>query len=315
MSYVVIAHRGASGYRPEHTLEAYRLAIGLGADYIEPDLVLTADGVLVARHENEISISTDVADHPEYARRRTTKAVGGRMVSGWFVEDFTLAELRTLRAKERLPWARPHNTRYDGQFSVPTFEEILELVLVESRRIGRPVGVYPEIKLPAHFAGVGLSHEEPLLAALRRAGPEVPVYVQSFDPSCLRSLAARTALPLVQLVDHDVDLLTPYGLREVSTYAQVLGAHKSLLLSTDGAGWLHAPTGLVDRAHDAGLAVHSWTFRSENAFLPAELRRGVAAWEFGDAESEYAAFRALEVDGVFTDHPDMAVTALTELVG
>ncbi|MFA6575913.1 MAG: glycerophosphodiester phosphodiesterase family protein, partial [Nocardioides sp.] len=167
---IVIGHRGASGYRPEHTLASYRLAIRLGADYVEPDLVSTKDGVLVARHENEISGTTDVADHAEFAARRTTKTIDGRAVSGWFTEDFTLAELKTLRAKERLPQVRPDNTRYDGRFEIPTLVEVLQLVREESKRTGRSIGVYPETKHPTYFDSIGLSLEEPLVRTLDRFG-------------------------------------------------------------------------------------------------------------------------------------------------
>jgi glycerophosphoryl diester phosphodiesterase len=304
---LVIAHRGASGYRPEHTLESYRVAIALGADYVEPDLVVTADGVLVARHENEIGATTDVATHPRFADRRTTKAVAGREVTGWFVEDFSLAELKMLRARERLPHLRAHNRTYDGRFDVPTFDEIVDLVLAESRRRGRLIGVYPEIKQPSHFAALGLQHEGPLLATLRRAGPHLPAYIQSFDPATLRAMAARTTVPLVQLVRHDDDLLTPRGLREVSTYAQVLGPRKDLVGTRDGSG---GPIGLVDRAHEAGLSVHVWTFRNENAFLAPVDRRGSEVAAFGDALGEYAKFLSLGVEGVFTDHPDTARSAV-----
>jgi len=324
---LVIAHRGASGYRPEHTLEAYRLAIALGADLVEPDLVVTADGVLVARHENEIAATTDVAHHPEFASRRTTKEVDGRTVTGWFVEDFTVAELKTLRARERLPWLRQRNQLYDDRFAVPTFDEILDLVEEESLRRGRTIGVCPETKHPTYFAGLGLPHEEALLEALRRFGSELPVYIQSFEPWALRRLARRSSLPLVQLVDaggrppdfhvtgdprmHS-DLLTPSGLREISTYAQVLGAHKSLLMPRYSDGRLGPPSGLVERAHDAGLSVFAWTFRNENAFLPADRRRGVDNAAYGDAFGEYARFLDLGVDAVFTDHADTAAAAVAE---
>ena len=187
---IVIGHRGASGYRPEHTLAAYRLAIRLGADYVEPDLVSTKDGVLVARHENEISGTTDVADHPEFADRRTTKTIDGRPVTGWFTEDFTLAELKTLRAKERLPQVRPDNTRYDGRFEIPTLNEVLDLVKQESHREGRKIGVYPETKHPTYFDSIGLSLEEPLVRTLRRHGLDQrtsKVFIQSFETANLKS--------------------------------------------------------------------------------------------------------------------------------
>ena len=312
MTCIVIAHRGASGYRPEHTLEAYRLAIALGTDYIEPDVVVTTDEVPVARHENEISATTDVADHPEFANRLATKDINGRRVTGWFIEDFTLAELRTLRARERMPALRSHNQLYDDQFTIPTLTEILELARTESARLGRPIGVYPEIKLPAYFATLGLRVADATVAQLRRTGSGLPVYLQSFDPKCLRALAEHTTIPLVQLVGQPSVLLKPWGLREVSTYAQVLGVHKTLLIPRDHDGRLAEPSGLTERAHDAGLAVHAWTFRSENTFLPAGMRVGVADSAHGDAASEYAAFLAVGVDGVFTDHPDMAIAALAQ---
>ena len=326
----MIAHRGASGYRPEHTLASYRLAIRMGADYIEPDLVSTRDGVLVARHENEISGTTDVADHPELADRRTTKTVGGQTVTGWFTEDLTLAELRTLRARERLPGVRPDNTRYDRRYPVPTLDEILDLAAEESARRGEVVGVYPETKHPSHFDSVGLALEEPLADALRRHGldrPNAQVFVQSFETANLRRLDAMVRVPLVQLVaapgaPHDLaaagdprgyaDLVTPAGLREVSTYADAIGPDKSLVVPRDGDGALGRPTSLVDDAHSAGLAVHAYTFRDENRFLPACCRAGADAGAKGDAFGEYRAFLDAGVDGVFSDHPDTAAVAREE---
>ena len=325
----IVAHRGASGYRPEHTLEAYRLAIALGADFIEPDLVVTADGVLVARHENELSTSTDVASHPEFAGRCTTKDVAGHMVTGWFVEDFTAAELATLRARERLPDLRQRNLLYDCRSPIPTFAEVIDLARAETGRLGRPVGVYPETKLPSYFARLGLPHDEPLLADLATAGPDVPVLVQSFEPSSLQRLAGRVDVPLVQLIDatgrpHDfelsadgrtyADLVTPRGLAEVAGYADVLGVHKSLLIPRGPDGRLGNPSGLVDQARAAGLAVHAWTFRNENAFLPADCRRGTDNREFGDAFAEYEAFLRIGVDGLFTDFPDTALAACTPVL-
>jgi glycerophosphoryl diester phosphodiesterase len=289
---IVIAHRGASAYRPEHTLAAYELAIGMGADYIEPDLVSTSDGVLVARHENEISGTTDVAQRPELASRRTTKEIDGRAVSGWFTEDFTLAELRTLRARERLPELRPANTAFDGLHEIPTLQEVIDL----AQRAG--VGIYPETKHPAYFASIGLSLEEPLLRALAEYGwdaPGSPVFIQSFEAANLRELRELTPLPLVRL------LSGPGDLEGIATYADVIGPRKELV---DRA--------LVEVAHAVGLAVHPYTFRPENEFLPEDLRRGdPASPEYrrarGDAPGELARFYALGVDGVFADHPDTAV--------
>jgi glycerophosphoryl diester phosphodiesterase len=322
----IVAHRGASGYRPEHTLDAYRVAIALGADFIEPDLVVTSDRVLVARHENELSTSTDVAARPEFAGRRTTKDVNGRAVTGWFVEDFTAAEVATLRATERFPDLRQRNVLYEGRSPVPTFAEVVDLARGEADRLGRPVGVYPETKLATYFADLGLAHDEPLLADLARAGPGVPVFIQSFEPSSLRRLAGRVEVPLVQLLDatgrlYDVepaadgrahaDPTTQSGLSEVAGYADVIGVHKSLLIPRDRDGRLGEPSGLIERAHAAGLAVHAWTFRNENAFLPTECRRGQDDSAFGDAFAEYDAFLRLGVDGLFTDFPDTALAACT----
>jgi glycerophosphoryl diester phosphodiesterase len=311
---LVVGHRGAAGYRPEHTLASYRLAIELGADYIEPDLVSTRDGVLVARHENQIGATTDVACHPEFARRRCTRSVEGREVTGWFTEDFTLAELKTLRAKERLPWLRPANTWYDGHFEIPTFDEVLDLAEQGSRRRGVTIGVYPETKHPSHFASLGLALEEPLVAALRRHHldrPNAPVLVQSFGTGNLRTLARTVAVPLVQLVAASgspwgeahsyADLLTPAGLADVATYASAVGVDHALL-------W---PAGeeTVDAAHAAGLAVHAWTVRDENRYLPEAFRLGDDPAGRGDAAGLTEALLDLGVDGVFTDQADTAVEA------
>ncbi|WP_205740690.1 glycerophosphodiester phosphodiesterase family protein [Haloactinopolyspora alba] len=327
---VVVAHRGACGYRPEHTLAAYRLAIDLGADYIEPDLVLSADGVLVARHDAELAASTDVADRPEFAARRRTATVSGREVCGWFVDDFTVAELKTLSMRERIPGLRPRNRAYDGRFRIPTFDEIVDEAIRAGRERGRPVGLYVELKRATDLAEAGREPEDALLDALRgfrleRAG--VRVLVESFEPSVLRRLARRSSLTLVQRVDiagrpyewerasdgrRYADMLTPGGLREMSSYASVLGAHKSLLLPRDPEGRLGRPGRLIGDAHELGMAVHAWTFRNENTFLPAEHRRGSEPGAHGDAAGEYAAFFAAGVDGVVSDHPDTALAARAE---
>jgi glycerophosphoryl diester phosphodiesterase len=323
---LLIAHRGASGERPEHTLEAYRLAVEQGADFLEPDLVATKDGVLVCRHENEISGTTDVASRPEFAARRATTTIDGTPVTGWFTEDFTLAELRTLRARERLPALR--GTSFDGRFAVPTFEEVLDLVAAENgrpERRGRPLGVYPETKHPSYFEGLGLPLEGRLLEALRRHGldrADAPVFVQSFEVGNLRSLAGRTRVPLVQLVDAGgrpwdwtagrfprtyADMLRPEGLRDVATYARAIGVHKSLVVPRDARGRSLPPTSLVRDAHAAGLLVHVWTLRAENEFLPAELRREGTV--HGDLAGEVRLFVEAGVDGFFTDHPGIAAAA------
>ena len=316
---LVIAHRGASGYRPEHTLASYRLAIALGADYVEPDLVSTKDGVLVARHEAEISRTTNVGRRGEFADRLTTKELDGRAVSGWFVEDFTLAELKTLRAVERLPELRPQNTRFDGRYDVPTFDEILGLVAAESERLGREIGVYPETKHPAHFAGLGLALEEPLLDTLwvhGYGGPEAPVFIQSFDPTNLQWLRSRTGLPLVQLVEAtgpsggQSDLVTSTGLRRVAQWADAIGVAKDLVLPRHpGTGTIGDPSSLVADAHAAGLQVHVWTMRDENVFLPTGYRRGESPSDPGDSIEETQAFLDAGVDGLFTDQPDTTLEA------
>ena len=327
---LVIGHRGASGYRPEHTLAAYRLAIAMGADYIEPDLVSTKDHVLVARHENEIGGTTDVAAHPEFAARRTTKTIDGVAVTGWFTEDFTLAELRTLRARERLPDLRPDNTVFDGLYQVPTLQEVIDL----AGRAG--VGIYPETKHPTYFDSIGLSLEEPLVATLDAngyRGPRAPVFIQSFETANLKELNRLTRVPLAQLLDatgrpYDfvvagdprtyADLATPAGLEEIAGYADGVGVNKNLIVPRDAGQNLLDPTSLVRDAHRAGLAVHAWTFRNENSFLPADFRQGNPASPIylgatGDAPAEYRLFFRLGVDGLFSDNPDTAVASRHQL--
>ena len=281
---IVIAHRGASAHRPEHTLAAYELAIELGADFIEPDVVATRDGVLVARHENEISGTTDVASRPELADRRAVKVVDGRTKEGWFTEDLTLAELRTLRARERLPELR--GTALDGRFEVPTLEEVVAL----AERAG--VGVYPETKHPTYFAGLGLALEPPLLAALE--GFSGPVFIQSFEAGNLRALRGRTDHPLVRLTAGAAP-----DVAEIAGYADAIGPHKDQVIPRAEDGRLGEPTSLVAHAHAAGLLVHPWTFRPEPEFLPAGM----------SGSEELDRFLALGVDGVFADDPGAAVAA------
>jgi glycerophosphoryl diester phosphodiesterase len=335
---IVIGHRGASGYVPEHTLTSYFIAIQDGADYVEPDLVMTKDGVLVARHENEIGGTTNVAEHPEFASRRTTKVIDGSSITGWFTEDFTLAELKTLRARERIPDTRPGNTRFDGQFEVPTFEEILSLVhgveeqrAARARQLGmpapRPIGVYPETKHPTWFAGLGLPMEELLVRTLERygyRGRHGLAYIQSFEVGNLKALSKMTQLPLVQLIEangapydlvarHDprtyADLITPAGLAEIATYAQAIGPSKLLVIPRTADGKLGQPTALVANAHAHGLLVHPWTFRAENAFLPTALQRGSAPDNHGDLAAELLPYLRAGIDGFFTDQADLGVRA------
>jgi glycerophosphoryl diester phosphodiesterase len=329
---LVIGHRGAAGYRPEHTLASYQLAIEMGADFIEPDLVSTSDHALIARHENDISATTDVASHPEFADRRTTKVIDGVQITGWFTEDFTLAEIRTLRAKERLPDVRPTNTAFDGTQLIPTFQEVIDL----AKRSG--VGIYPETKHPTYFRGIGLPLEEPLLATLRANGLDranAPVFIQSFEVGNLQRLHGMTRVPLVQLVDAVgkpfdfvvsgdprtyADLVTPAGLREIASYARGIGPNKNLIVPRDSANRLQQPTSLVGDAHRAGLVVHPWTFRNENTFLPADFQQGNPASPVfplarGDAPAEYRLFFGLGVDGLFSDDSDTAVASRTKFFG
>lgn len=323
----VVGHRGASGYRPEHTLAAYETAIAQCADYIEPDVVSTQDGVLVARHENEISGTTDVADHPEFADRRTTKTIDGTAVTGWFTEDFTLAELRTLRAKERLPQVRPQNTAFDGLYQVPTLDEVLDLARHSRTCDGAPVGVYPETKHPTYFDSVGLSLEGPLVRELRRNGFDhrhAPVIIQSFEVGNLRELNRLTDVPLAQLVSSSgapydleaagdprtyADLVTRDGLREIARYADGIGAEKDVLIPRNADGTLGRPTAVLRDAHRVGLDVHAWTFRRENQFLPAEFRSSSDPDEVGDLVGEIRVFLDAGLDGLFSDNPDLGARA------
>jgi glycerophosphoryl diester phosphodiesterase len=323
----VIGHRGASGYRPEHTLAAYGLAMNQCADYIEPDLVATSDGVLVARHENEIGGTTDVAERSEFADRRTTKTIDGVEMTGWFSEDFTLAELRTLRAKERIPAARPDNTAFDGLYVIPTFEEVVDLARHSRTCDGRPMGLAPEIKHPSYFDSIGLSMEEEVAEVLEANdydGRKDPVVIQSFETQNLKDLDEMTDVSLAQLVNcsgapYDLvaagdprtyaDLTTRSGLREIAGYADILGACKDVMIPRNDDGSLAEPSGVIRDAHRAGLEVHGWTFRAENQFLPAEFRSSDDPAEHGDLAGEIEAFLDAGMDGIFSDHPDIAVAA------
>lgn len=323
---ILIAHRGASADRPEHTLMAYKLAIEQGADYIEPDLVPTKDGHLVARHENEISGTTDVAARPEFAARKTTKNIDGTPVTGWFTEDFTLVELKSLRARERLPQLRPANAAFDGQESIPTLEEILALATSEAARTGRPIGIYPETKHPSYFRALGLPIEERLVTILKSYGynnSEHPVFIQSFEVENLKKLRTMTKLRLVQLVAAEggpadsaapsyAAMLTPDGLAAIARYADAIGAEKSLVVPRTAEGRLAAPTKLVADARKAGLKVHVWTFRPENYFLPSDMRIGSSPTQRGNAEMEIRRFIDAGIDGFFSDSVTAAMSAMED---
>ncbi|MPZ44232.1 MAG: glycerophosphodiester phosphodiesterase [Betaproteobacteria bacterium] len=339
---IVIAHRGASGYFPEHTLAAYGAAIDMGADFIEPDLVMTRDGMLIARHENALAIvdeatggvietTTNVHTLPQFAARRTTRLVDDKRITGWFAEDFTLAEIRTLRARERIPRERPRNTEHDDRYPIPTLQEIIDLAKQRSAELGRAIGIYPETKHPSYHAAIGLPLEPALLEVLAANGWNdvlAPVFIQSFETQNLRALRRVTSVRLIQLLDARgrpwdlqassdprtyADLATAEGLREIARYADGVGPHKALVIGRTLAGGLDLPSQFVRDAHAAGLLVHPWTFRAENAFLPLEFRRGDDRAERGDGQGEVAAFLRTDIDGFFTDHPDVGVAAVAAL--
>jgi glycerophosphoryl diester phosphodiesterase len=327
----VIAHRGASGYRPEHTLGAYQFALDMGAHVIEQDLVPTKDGHLVCRHENDITGTTDVAAHPEFASRRTTKSVDGVSLTGWFTEDFTLAELKTLRAKERIPGTRQENTLYDGRWTVPTFEEVLQWAEKEGRRRGRPVWLYVETKHPTYFRSIGLGLEERLAKLLRRYGrhrANSPTFLQSFEPTSMERMARLVGTPRVVLLwtpdDRPwdfresgdprtvADLVEPDGLDWIAGFAQGIGPLLDLVIPKDANGRLTEPTTLVRDAHARGLVLHPYTMRNENTFLPADFRRGTDPNAYGDVFGAYKAYFATGIDGIFTDNPDTGLLAAAD---
>ncbi len=321
---LIIAHRGASGYLPEHTLAAYAIAVLQGADYIEPDLVMSKDGQLFARHDNELGLTTDVARHPEFAERKRKQRIDGVELDGWFSEDFTAAELKRLRAIERIPDIRPGNTRLDGQFEIPTLQEIIDLVKALQVSQGREIGLYIETKHPAHFQQLGLAMEKPLVQALARNGyrdAEAPVYIQSFEVGNLKALRQLSSLRLVQLYGKGqpqdqvvqgnpltyAQMATPAGLKAVAEYANGVGPDKGYVIPRQPDGSLGEPTPFVTDAHAAGLKVHPYTFRAENQFLPTDLQRGSDPATRGDIEAELRAFLATGIDGLFIDQPDIAV--------
>nr|QTY40897.1 venom polypeptide precursor [Doratifera vulnerans] len=324
---IVIAHRGASGYVPEHTLGAYALAITMGADYIDIDLVMTKDGHLIARYDNELSLTTDVADHPEFADRRRIQRIDTIEKDGWFTEDFTLEEIKSLRAIERIPEIRPGNARMDGSFEIPTFAEFLDLVQAMQISENRLIGVYPEIKHSIHFQSKGLLMEKLLVDMLHErgyVGPEAPVYIQSFEISSLKYLSNITDLQLIQLMKtgemqpYDQllegttltynEMSTPEGLREIATYAHGVAPHKSSIINVNENN-LGFETTFVRDAHAVGLKVHPYTFRKENYFLPTEYKSSNPSddTDLGNFEYELRRYLETDIDGLFTDDPDVVV--------
>lgn len=315
MKPIIIAHRGASGYRPEHTLAAYELAIALGADYIEPDLVSTSDGVLIARHENALAIfnpnteqvieaTTNITDLPQFSARLTTKIIDGKPLIGWFSEDFTAREIRTyIRARERIPQIRPQNIQYNDQYVIPTLQEIIDLAQQKN------IGLYPETKHPSYFTSIGLSLEEPLVKILAANGytqENAPVFIQSFEVSNLQKLKTLTPLPLVQLISEQdspfdrpdlsyQEMISISGLQQIATYASAIGPSKSIIIANDD---------LVQNAHQVGLKIHAYTFRNEDVFLPNHLQK--------NPKAEYRIFYQMGIDGVFSDYPDTAIQVRSE---
>ncbi|MBW8740441.1 MAG: glycerophosphodiester phosphodiesterase [Streptomyces turgidiscabies] len=330
----IIGHRGASGYRPEHTFGSYQLALDLGADIVEAgDLVPTRDGHLVCRHEPEIGGTTDVADHPEFASRKTTKVLDGVSVTGWFTEDFTLAELKRLRAVERIPANRPHNTLYNGRWEIPTFEEVLCWQDEQTRKRGKQVWIYPETKHPTYFRALGLGLEERVAKLLKKHGKDKknsPVILQSFEPTSIQRLNRLVGNPLVVLLSAAntqpwdfvatgdprtvADLVKPAGLKEIASYAQGIGPTLDLVIPKDSTGALTSPTTLVADAHKAGLILHPYTMRNENPFLPANFRKGTDADAYGDVFGAYRTYFATGIDGVFTDNADTGVLARADFL-
>ncbi|XVX21717.1 glycerophosphodiester phosphodiesterase [Actinomycetota bacterium] len=332
---LVIAHRGASGYRPEHTLAAYELAVAMGADYIEPDLVMTKDGVPVDRHEPEISGTTDVADHPEFAARKTTKMLDGVATTGWFTEDFTLAELKTLRAKERLPELRQQNTVYDGRWEVPTYEEVLQLRAELSKKYKREIGIIPEIKHSTYFKDAGLPAERAvvdLTTEYKLNKKNAPMWIQSFELSNLIELREKLGykanlvfLTTVKGGPYDLeakgdprtyaDLTTPESLRELRQWIDGISPEKAALIPRTATGELGQPTPLIKDAHAAGLQVATWTFRAENSFLPPAYRIGTDPADYGRMMDEVRRYYDAGVDSVFCDNPDLCVEARKDFLG
>ena len=316
---LIVGHRGASGERPESTLLAFRQAIAEGADVIEPDLVLTKDGHLVVRHENDISQTTDVASRPEFAARKATKVIDGQKITGWFTEDFTLAEIKTIRCRERLPQLRPQSAKFDGQEQIATYQQVIDLAKAESARLKRTIGTYPEMKHPTYFAGIGLPVEQRLADILKTNGldrADSPVFVQCFEVAPLKTFKTLSNAPRIQLVSRGdgpaddtrvryADMISASGLKAMATYATGVGPEWPMVIPTAPDGGLGPATSLVADAHAAGLAVHPWTVRAENTFLPPKLRRGPDPAAHGDVAAVYKALYAAGIDGLFSDFPGL----------
>lgn len=333
----VLAHRGASALRPEHTLASYAKAIADGADYIEPDLVMTKDGVLVARHDNELSSTTNVAEHPEFSNRRRTEIIDGEQMTGWFVSDFTYREIKTLRARERIPEIRVNNAKFDGQFEIPSWEEIIDFVAAQSATVGRQIGLVPELKHSSYFANIGLSLEDSFLAIVNDHSHTrtAPLIVQSFEVSNLINLRKKiqnssnirlmqlTGAPKQRPADFVLakkettfgDMTSKVGLQIVRTYADIVAPPTRVLVPVDSGQRMLAPSRIISDAHDVGLVVHTWTFRPENRFLAANFRNldGENARNETGSIKEMQFFIALGIDGFFTDDSVLGRRAVDEV--
>ena len=343
---IVIGHRGASGYRPEHTLAAYQLAIWQGADFIEPDLVSTSDGVLIARHEPMLAIfneatnsvgeaTTNVAEIPAFANRRTTRILDGVSVNGWWAQNFTLAEIKTLKARERIPAIRPANTAFNDLFEIPTLQEIITLAQTQSALLGRTIGIYPETKHPTFHDAAGLSLEEPLINTLKAnglAGADAPVFIQSFEVANLKEINLRPdiVVPLVQLFGGSGQpfdftaagnpktydqMATAAGLTQIATYADGVGPNKGRVIPVVGGNLSNTQTSFVADAHGNGLLVHPYTYRRENIFLPNQFDSSADPIAPGDMRGELLAFLNAGIDGFFTDNPDIGTGAVQRFSG
>lgn len=335
---IIIAHRGAQHIFPEHTLEGYKKAIALGADFIEPDLVMTKDGVLVSRHEPYISATTDVKDHPEFINRKTTKTVDGQQITDWFVSDFTLSELKTLRARQ----ARPERDKsYDDQFEIPTFQEIIDLAKAHKTTSGNSVGIYPELKHPTFHKEIGVPMLNTFMKQLEASefnSKEAPIFVQCFEVSTLQEIRRLSSVRSIQLIgasgiskegtlifthpdgsynaegapydfhingnEHTFEwFATERGMQYVATYADGIGPWKGFIIpyttKDDNSPNVLPATDFVTLAHKNGLEVHPYTFRDEDV-----------QWQEGSGKNEYDLFRAAGIDGLFTDNVEVALKAL-----